>query len=158
MRCFLRILAVSCAVASIATPALAGPKPWRLGWWPSHWATLNFARPYSEDGTTPHNSQWDRDNWSPDDWIAQRPDEMTLIDGFYKAGILTGQYVEDGVPVLETGPAFRHLGGRDKRRVVETVDQVFQITAAKENGLFNLVDGTTGETIGHYTKFGLQIQ
>lgn len=154
----LSCLIVFFALCLSGTPALAGPKPWYFGWWPSHWRDLNFSKPYTEDGKTPHNSQWDRQDWEPQDWIAQRKDAMTLIDGFYRAGILSGQYVKDDIPVLEVGPNFWRLGGQDRRRVAKTVDHVYQITAAKEFGLFHLVDGETGKVIGHYTKDGLQIQ
>lgn len=156
---FLLILAFFAMVCGASAPAAADPKPWYWGWWPSHWhkERLDF-KPYPEDPTRTHNSQWNKSKWQPAHWIAQRPSEDHLIEGFYRANIISGQYMDEDVPVLEVGPGFYRLGGQDRRRVVETVDQVYGITAAKENGMFMLYDWKTGNAVGSYTVYGLQMQ
>ena len=113
--------------------------------------------PYLESATETHNSQWDNVDWQPDDWIAQRDNEVELIRDFYDADILSDQYVRAGVPVLEVGPAFYRLGGEDKRRVTDTVDQVYKITEQSVDGMFILRDWRSNADIGLYTKYGLQL-
>lgn len=140
-----------------AAPAQAEPKPWIWGWWPGHWQNLDFI-PHLENGTHPHNIQWDKVVWKSGDWIAQRESELELIHGFYTADILRDQYVEDDVPVLAVGPGFYMLGGHDKRRVTETIDDAYGVTTSRVYGMYRLVDERTDRPIGAYTKYGLQIQ
>lgn len=138
--------------------AKAEPKPLGLFWWPSHWETLTF-KPYLEKPTQPQNTQWDEKTWVPADWTAQRAggaDE--LIQGFYTAGILNRQYVDNSVPVLEVGPNFYALSGYDKRRIARVVDDRYQITSARQNGMFTLSDWRTKKPIGLYSANGLQLQ
>jgi hypothetical protein len=160
MKTALRILSfflVVTMVCAIGAPARAEPKPWIWGWWPSHWRNLDF-KPYIEDSQQTHNSQWDDSNWEPEHWIGQRKSGRDLIRGFYFADILRDQYVDDDIPVLVVGPGFYMLGGQDKRRVVDTVDYVYQITEAHPNGMFMLRDWRTDKEIGSYTHYGLQMQ
>jgi hypothetical protein len=138
-------------------PALADPKPWIWSWGFGHFDNLDFI-PYLEDGTHPQHSQWERSNWKPEDWIAQRPDAKTLMDGFYKADIVREQFVHRDTPVLVVGPSFYMLGGEDQIRVARTVDHIWRVTASRPNGMFMLHDWKTGKTIGSYTKNGLQLQ
>lgn len=146
--------------------AAQGPKPWVFSWWPSHWDNLNFEKPYLEPGKHPHNSQWNHIDWAPQDWLAQYQHELSLISDFYRANIISDQYVKRKwwglgapiIPVLEVGPAFYRLGGQDKRRVVETFDTVYGITGSKMFGMFVLEDSLTGRQIGTYSQYGLSIQ
>jgi hypothetical protein len=140
------------------SPALAGPKwlPW--AWGHDHWKNHDFAAPNLLDGKTPHNQQWNDEHWDPAVWIAQKGNAIALIEGFYKAGILTDQKMHKGVPYLYVGPQFYNLGGYDKRRVVETVDEVYGVTSEFTDDVFYLYDPYTRETIGMYTKHGLMIQ
>ncbi len=139
-------------------PASAEPKPWYWSWWPSHWYDLDY-QPYLEDGTHPHNTQWDDKKWEPADWAAQRPNGSDdVIKGFYRAGVLSRQYMDDDMPVLEVGPGFYSLSGYDKRRVTRLIDDHYQITANHENAMFMLYDWRTRKPIGSYTAHGLQIQ
>lgn len=149
--------AVFAAGLMMALPAQAEPKPTIWGWWPSHWQNMDF-EPYLENGKDPHNTQWDRKIWKPADWVAQKGSTQDLLKGFYSAEILSDQYVDDDVPVLEVGPNFYHLSGFDKRRVARTVDEVYQITSSKPDGMFMLYDWRTKKAVGIYTAHGLQIQ
>ncbi len=138
--------------------AHAKPKPWVFSWWLSHWDNLDF-KPYPDNTRHTHDMQWNKSLWKPDHWIAQRGGDGTkLIQGFYKAGIIRDQYEDDDIPVLEVGPVFYELGGEDKRRVMATVDAVYGITSGAENGMFTLTDWRSGQMIGAYTRYGLQMQ
>lgn len=138
--------------------AKADPKPWYWSWWPSHWNNLTW-QPYLEDAKNPQVNQWDDKDWEPADWAAQRQGgSLEVIKGFYSADILRRQYVKDRVPVLEVGPNFYHLSGYDKRRVVQMVDDHYQITANHLNAMFTLTDWRTRKPIGIYTAHGLQLQ
>lgn len=145
-------------LGGMAGMAKAEPKPWYWSWWPSHWHQ-GMWEPYLEDAKHPHNTQWDHKVWEPADWAAQRPNgNEQVIKGFYTAQILHSQYMEDDVPVLAVGPNFYHLSGYDKRRVVQTVDDHYQITASRLNGMFTVTDWRTRKPIGLYTAHGLQLQ
>lgn len=151
------VTAISGAHAA-GTGTGSGPKPTIWAWWPQHWMSQDFV-PYIDNPKQTHNSQWNDDHWTPADWAAQRGgDGMNVISGFYKADILRSQFVDDEIPVVEVGPAFYMLGGHDKRRVMETIDSEFNITTAKENGMFMLRDWHTKRDIGSYTSHGLQLQ
>lgn len=152
---FMLLISVACILSA---GAKADPKPWIWSWWPSHWKHLDF-KPYPEDAKRTHNSQWNGANWHPQDWIDQRDGEPAkLIRGFYYADILRDQYEDDGVPVLEVGPAFYMLGGQDRRRVAETIDYVYGVTDSRVNGMFMLYDWKTKKPVGSYTRYGLQMQ
>lgn len=152
---FFAIFALILAVYSL--PAQASPKPWVWSWWPSHWDNQDF-KPYLEDPKEPHNSQWDNDLWEPSDWYDDHASPKTTMDKLYGAGIITDQYVDDDVPVLEVGHNFMRLSGQEKRRVAAFVDHVFGITQARENGMFYVYYEVTDKPIGVYTKDGLQLQ
>ena len=155
--CALFAMAIPVAHADV-TGSGSGAKPTIWAWWPRHWDNLDF-KPYIDNPTQVHNGQWDQVNWTPADWAAQRGgDNMKVISGFYKADILRSQITDDDIPVLVVGPAFYMLGGHDKRRVMETIDNEFQITAGKLNGMFMIRDWNTKRDIGSYTSYGLQLQ
>ncbi len=160
--CFLLFFALVMAAlglcAGVSTVAHAEPKPWIWSWWPSHWDNMTF-KPYLEEPKEPHNNQWSHKNWEPADWSAQEENgARDVIQGFYTAGILQDQQIKDDVPVLVVGPNFYHLSGYDKRRVVQMVDDYYQVTASKLNGMFTLTDGRTNRPIGVYSANGLQLQ
>ena len=146
-------------------PAMAKSKLWMYSWEWGHerWTSYKKFAPFLENGKHPHNAQWKDQNWYAEDWISQTkgsPDRkgLNLVDGFYKAGILKDQKIEDDIPVLVVGPQFYHLSGYDKRRVAHTVDVVYGITQEKENGVFILKDWRTKQPVGLYTEYGLQLQ
>lgn len=137
--------------------AQAGPKFNDLWWWHSHWVDQDFI-PYYDNGTDPHNSQWDESTWTPADWIAaNNGDAEGLINQWTNASILQARYVDDGVPYMNVGENFYHLSGYDKRRVMATVDYVYQVTA-QQPGMFYLKDAETRRVIGYYSKEGLTLQ
>ena len=147
-----------CAAIILPAAAKAEPKFLGIDWWPSHWENLTF-QPYLDDPKHPHNTQWDSMPWESADWAAQRSggsDE--LIRGFYRAGILSKQYMDDDMPVLRVGPNFYNLSSRDKRRVTKALDDHFQITASHLNGMFLIEDWRTRKPIGTYTAHGLHLQ
>jgi hypothetical protein len=139
-------------------PAHARPKFLSWWWWESHWTNQDFA-PYYDNGTDTQNSQWTNSNWTPADWIqADGGDGVALVKKWVTVGIIAGSYKDsDDVPYLDVGPNFYHLSGYDKRRVMETVDAVYQITNQKP-AMFFLKDPATRKDIGTYTKEGLTLE
>jgi len=116
--------------------------------------------PYLNDGKTPHNNQWDNENWHPEYWVEDKGSVTAVMDGFYDAGIIVEQY-EDEVPVLEVGRPFLQLSPLDQRHVIEFVDYAFKITEAKPHGIFYVVidhEKKGKELLGLYTVNGLQFQ
>lgn len=150
-------LAVWGVLCLTAANANAQPKPWGWSWWESHWVDQTFV-PYIENGKDPHNSQWHTSRWHPDDWIAQREDSPEMIRSLYLSDIIRRQYVRKDIPAVQIGPNFYRLGGQDKRRVMATIDHIYNVTAASEHGMFMIYDWRTNRAIGSYTKHGLQIQ
>lgn len=149
------------ALALPGRAALAESKPCWFAWWPSHWRAMNWEKRHFEDAKTPIVSQWASERWTPGDWIAQSGgDGLAMVQGFYNAGIVTDQYTDDDTPVLEVGPAFFHLGGYDKRRIVAAVDQAYRVTGRKSGPkTIRVVEDRTGKTIGYYTaSSGLVLQ
>jgi hypothetical protein len=138
--------------------AFAEPKPWVFSWGPSHFKNHDF-EPYLDRAKFPHNSQWSDKDWKSEYWVQQRDnDEMKMLRSLYFADIFRDQYFDDEIPVLEVGPNFYNLSGYDKRRVTALVDDVYEVTASHEDGIFMIYDWHTRKTIGVYTKYGLQLQ
>ncbi len=131
-----------------------------IGWFPSHteWNMYKKYNPYLENGRHPHPEIWANDPWKPSDWIGQRKNGLTLVQGYYNADIIRAQDIEDNVAVVTVGPNFYRLGGQDKRRVVSSLDNIYGITAQSPNGTILLRDWHTRLQIGAYTKHGLMIQ
>lgn len=145
-------------LATAASAAYAGPKFMGIWWWPSHWENQDFV-PHYDNGTEPHNSQWSDEKWTPADWIkTEGGDGTKLVQKWINIGILVGSYKDmNGVPYLEVGPNFYHLSGLDKRKVTETLDAVYQVTAQKP-GMFFIKDASTRKIIGTYSKQGLNLE
>ena len=148
------------AISALALPstAEARPKYWWGEWSQKHWDNLNFEQPYYEPTKLPHNSQWDYDDWKSKDWLNAKGSQAKLINGFYNADIIREQYIDDGVPVLVIGPNFFKLGGHDKRRVAQTIDEVFNVTGGSVFGSYMIYDWQSRKQIGIYTQQGLQLQ
>ena len=146
----------------ITAPAMADmvdsdSKVWLWGWPIAHERNHNFV-PYLEEAKTPHNSQWNGDQWEPEHWFQNSESEMELIRSFYSADIFRNQYTEDEIPVLKVGPNFYNLSGFDRRRVTRVIDEVYNITTDHEHGIFILVDWDSEKQIGTYTRYGLHLQ
>lgn len=157
----LTFLSVLAGLSSL--PAHAQSAKNFFGQWPlKHWEDQDFI-PYYTNGTDPHNTQWADDelnasNWTPAGWVAwNKGDGLGLIQRWYNADILRDQMVEDDVPTLVIGPNFYHLSGFDKRRVIQTVDYVYGVTAVQPK-FFYLKDWGTGQHIGYYSPQGLVLQ
>ena len=135
----------------------ASSKPWVWGWWPSHWQGLDF-QPYLGGQKLSHRSLWDGDDWTPEAWIKDAGDAKRIMRDLYAAEIVTNQYEDsDNIPVLEVGDGFLLLSGLDKRRVLQFVDHVFQITESEENGMFYVYYSMNDdEPAGIYNKYGFQ--
>lgn len=118
--------------------------------------SVDPVRPYLEEGKIPHNSQWADDQWSPQDWIEDRGSAKAVMDGLYSSGIITDQYTEDGIPVLEVGQRFLELSDQEKRRVASFVDVVFGIT--RQSGLYLIYFHKNDIPVGLFTVEGLQLQ
>lgn len=147
---------LSICLLAVLAPAAAQAEPKLMGrwWWSSHWKDQDF-KPYFQDGQLPHNTQWDNEDWAPQDWVYLNgaDDPRDLIQKWYRVDIIRKRYVDDGVPYLDIGPNFYHLSGYDKTRVMATVDHIYQVTSATP-GMFYLKDGLTEKVIGYYTAGG----
>ncbi|HNQ92796.1 MAG TPA: hypothetical protein PKI93_07690 [Alphaproteobacteria bacterium] len=142
---------------ALSSDALAGPKFLGLWWWGSHWQDQEFI-PYYDNGTEPHNTQWDKSEWKPADWIEMNGGTgVDLVNRWYTANIIKSQYYDGDMPYLNVGTNFYHLSGQDKSRVMETVNYVYQITE-KSPRMFYLKDPQTNRIIGYYGNDGLILQ
>jgi len=119
----------------------------------------SFVRPHLEEAKLPHNSRWADDEWTPQDWIDSRGgDAVTVVNGLYEAGIISDQYFDGGIPVLEVGQGFLDLGAQDKRRVVAFIDEVFGVTKFAEPGVIMIYFRNDDEPVGLFNAQGLQLQ
>ena len=137
--------------------AQADRNHWFKRWWPSLWEN-DVERPYLLDPKTPHVHAWEDPEWDPEDWISQDVSAEDMIARFYTDGVITGQYEDNDLPVLEVGQGFMDLSNQDRLKVAKFVDYVYQITPRAENGMFYLYHHKTEEPIGIYTARGLQLQ
>ncbi|MEM6811694.1 MAG: hypothetical protein AAF549_04420 [Pseudomonadota bacterium] len=113
--------------------------------------------PYLEDVKELQIPQWEEENWYVEDWLAQK-EPMELMRGFYNADIIRNQTLDGKkTPILTVGPNFYHLSGLDKRRVTQTIDHIYQISAGKENGSYFLKDWHTKKHIGVFDENGLRL-
>lgn len=159
MRFFSYLAFISVFIAAVPAyadilPDFPGKHIAKYIWGPPN---ANFTRPYTERSKVPQNSRWDDDEWSPQDWIDDRGNDSAVLEGFYRAEIITDQFTENGVPVLEVGYNFMSLSGKDKNRVLEFVDYAYGITDG-EHGMFRIEEERCGTRVGIYTRAGLQIQ
>ena len=148
---------IFCAGVGLSGAAQAQPKVWIFGWGPEYYHTHDF-EPYLDDAKLPHYHQWDGRNWKPQDWIQQKKGELKMMRSLYFSEIISDQYYENDVPVLEVGPNFYNLSGYDRERVAELVDHVYNITGENKDGIFMLYDWDTEKPIGVYSAYGLSLQ
>lgn len=147
------------ALGSAAGDADARSRDHLFGWLDqrSIWDETKKYQPYLENAKHPHPLQWVDRDWYAEDWLSQR-DGMTLVQGFYDAGIFKDQDTDDGTPVLIVGPNFYHLSGYDKRRVVHTLDVVYGVTERNRDAAILLKDWHTKRVIGVFNDQGLALQ
>ena len=121
--------------------------------------STDIVQPYLEGAKIPHNARWADDVWSPQDWIDSRNgNALAVVNGFYTAEIVTDQYFDDDVPVLEVGQGFLELGAQEKRRVVKFMDEVYGVTAFAETPVILIYFYKGDELVGVFTEEGLQLQ
>jgi len=151
---FLSVLALLGAGHAMAEPQGI------FGWWPGHqkWINYRHYNNYLENSKDTQNTQWNEEDWYVQDWVSQSKDGFTLIDGWFKTDILREQDEERGVPVIVVGPMFYHLSGFDKRRVMTTLDSVYNVTTDGAHPAIVLKDWKTHRDVGIYTKEGLQLE
>ncbi len=118
----------------------------------------NFDEPLLEGPKHPHNNQWEGSNWHPQQWVDFYGNPQTQLDRLEDTGIITGMGEKDDIPVLEVGHAFLRLSGQEKRRVVEYVDYVLDVTRTSPRGAMLVYDDYSNSYIGIYTDDGLQLQ
>lgn len=140
----------------MASPAQADPKFMHITWYSDHWVDQDFI-PYYQNGTDPHNNQWDKSTWKPADWVEMNGGNgAALISKWHKVDILEGRDSKNGAPVVDVGVNFYHLSGYDKGRVMATLDHVYNITNTSPR-MFYLRDSQTEKIIGYYSKAGLSL-
>ena len=122
---------------------------------PSH----SDVRPYLREAKLPHNSQWADDEWRPQDWIDSRGGSpVKVMNGLYESRVIKDQYFDGDVPVLEVGQEFLLLSTRDQARVLAFVDDVYKVTSTHPAGIISICLDHADQTIGVFTKDGLQVQ
>lgn len=152
MRVWMMLLVLGCGVVASLSPAYA-QTPGKFIWGPPN---VDPVRPYLQEAKLPQNSQWAEDAWTPQDWIDSRGSAAAVIDGFYNAGIITDQYTDDNIPVLEVGQKFLELSDQEKRRVVAFMDDAFGVT--ENEGIFMLYYYKHDVPVGVFGADGLQLQ
>ncbi len=120
----------------------------------------NFKSPHLHDARTPHNTQWQDNNWTPQEWTdARGGNPMNVIQGFYDADIIRDQnFNKDEVPVLIVGQGFINLSDGEKRRVAMYVDDTYGITRSNPQAAYLLEFYKKSKAVGIFTKDGLQLQ
>lgn len=157
MKKYVFLTALLLSVSVFATSAQADPKFMGFEWYSDHWTNQDFI-PYYEDGTDPQNTQWDTSTWTPSTWINRSGKTgAEFIHHLQVVGILKDNGRANGATYINVGPNFYHLSGQDKRRVISTLDAVYQVTT-QQPGMFYLRDPRTEKMIGTYTKDGLFLE
>lgn len=147
--------ALVCLLAFAAVSPAHAAKSW--GWWPSNWKTLDF-QPYLGGEKLLQRGLWDRDTWTPQAWIKDAGASERIIRDFYAYNIIRDQYTDsDNIPVMVVGDNFMKLSGTDRRRVMEFIDYVFEITKSEPDGMFYVYNyQNMKEPIGVWNKYGFQ--
>ncbi len=116
-------------------------------------------RPYLDEAKLPHNSQWAEDDWTPQDWVEVRGGSpLNVIDGFYRAKIVTDQKFDKDTPVLEVGQGFLRLSAQEQHRVLAFIDDTYGVTTNSPAGVIEICLDHESDIIGVFDKNGLQIQ
>ena len=153
----MRVIGFLVILTVFASPLQAHANARSWAWWPQNWQDMNF-EPHIGAQKILQRSVWDSDTWTPEQWINTPGDEKRIIHNFYKTHLITNQYTDgDNIPVLEVGPPFIQLSRLDRRRVLQFVDYVFNITAAEKDGMFYVLYAENRrEPLGIYNRYGFQ--
>lgn len=119
--------------------------------------TETLDRVYMNSWANAYDSKWENRNWRPSDWIGQEQSAQDVINGFYQSGIITDQYFNNNVPVLEVGYPFLQLSGRDQRRVTNFVAAAFNVNSRSEFKAMHIVLKSDDVPLGIYTRGQLQL-
>ena len=113
-----------------------------------------------QDGKRPHRHAYaKKEPGLAEHWAHERGGIEQLIADFYHDGILTDQDLDEDIPEFEVGRTFMQLSSIDKRRIAEVLDYAYNITNKADGpGAFVLIHGHSCDTIGVYTRLGLQLQ
>lgn len=147
-------------LALIAFPltAQAESKYFNLIWPKPHKYTGEDFQPYSQNPILQQNRQWDRDGWSPQNWVSPGRNAQDVIDGFFENGLLVKQDVNcDNIPTLKVGEKFLHLSYREQNRIAAFMDYAYGLTSASTGGTYFLTYRRRADVIGVYTPAGLQM-
>ncbi|HBH26806.1 MAG TPA: hypothetical protein DDX54_05340 [Rhodospirillaceae bacterium] len=153
----MRVVLIALALLASA-PAFAESKqvPYWWGWWGAeHWGADLFA-PYADPPMVTHGQRWADDPFTPQDWVRAYPSREAFVSALQAADIVTGLRERDGVPTFITGASYADLSPRDRARLAQTLGALYGNTAPGGPGAFRIVDGTSGRTLGLYTKAGFQ--
>ena len=95
------------------------------------------------------NQDWEKKSWNKE-WSA-----TNSLKKLFEGNILKKYYIKkDKIPVLELGPVFYKLSDLDRRRSVKLFVDESDIFNAGYN-IIELVDWSTHEIVGSYTKQGI---
>lgn len=121
-----------------------------------------YTRPYLHDGKTPHVVEWADEDWTAQEWIDAFGSKDAVLKNLRRADIIEDTDTESGVLVIEVGQNFSRIGDSDKLRVAKFLDEIYGATTSRtQTMLFERDWGCLfcgSDTIGAYTKQGLQLQ
>jgi hypothetical protein len=125
-------------------------------WGDKIWEGQDF-QPYLADQPIKNRIVWDRDNWTPQDWIDDvGGDARYVMRDLFGYGILTRQYRDGEIPVLEVGEPYLRLSHTDRLRVLRFVDHIFEITKEPNGMFFVYLKDVDDEPLGTYGNRGFQ--
>jgi len=145
--------------ASVMTHAASKPS---VFFWGDHHFDHQTFKPYIGNSRMNHAYRWDNDNWTPEDWIERHGSKEAVMGALKRSHIIDevdtlSFWQQEQTPVLEVGYAFSQISNKQKRRVLEFVDYVYDVTKKSEQGAILIEDDKTNVQIGVYTKLGLQL-
>jgi len=115
--------------------------------------------PYLKETYIPNMAAIEAEDWTPLRWgLKAEGNGEGLVHRFMRSGLITEQDVKDSVPVLEVSDLFLRLSDRDKRKVLMSIDHIYQITAQQNPGFFVVEHDPTDEIIATYGQAGMQVQ
>ncbi len=149
-------LFIGCAFAAGNVHAQGNGDVWKHLWYPPKGEQV---RPYLDEAKLPHNSQWAEDDWTPQDWVEMRGGSpLNVMDGFYRANIVTDQKFDKDTPILEVGQGFLRLSAKEQHRVMAFIDDLYNVTGSTEAGVIEICVDHEDELIGIFDHNGLQLQ
>lgn len=90
-------------------------------------------------------------------WVVQEQDALGRIQAFYEAKIITAQGTDGDIPMLEVGPGWMDLANEDKHAIAVFIDRTYGISNNGGPGSFIIRHWNSGEQLGTYTAYGLNL-